>query len=399
MKSMRAFASSIAGIALAAVMLPAGGCGVRQTPAELFDAAFRAAGAREKITLYSRFLATDPAPNERVVALNNRAGAYREAGDLERALADYDAALALFDRSSEIFTNRGDLYLQRGEFNRAIADFDRAVAADPHAAMPYNHRGFAKRKRGELEAALADYDVAVELAPDRPEGYLGRGMARWEQNRLDAALQDFSRALALAPESVAALANRGAVWRQLGDLERALADFEQALRLAPEDPNVHRNRAIAYAVAGDDVAAVIDYDIAVRHGKTAPDRDYTVLLALLPAHRAGRLEPFQHHLDRIVVRHADWPYPIVRFYRGEIDARALLEATATEDARVALGRRCEAYYFLGARVLMDGRLRDAADYFDKVLATGLTSYIEYALAVAELKRLRPTALAPGRSGA
>ncbi len=370
---------------LGAAALLAGACATVD-PQDLFIKAYAAPDAKQKIRLYSRFLDARPAPNERVVALNNRANAYRDAGDPVHALRDYDEALALYDQSAEIYTNRGDLYLQLAETERALADFDRAVVLNPHAPQPYNHRGFVKRKRGQFDAALEDYNHALEVAPDHAPSYLGRGVVRWEMNRLEAAVLDFSRAIALDKQSVAAYDNRGAVYRQIGDYDRAMADFAAALELAPEDPGVHRNRAITYALQGEDAQALADYDFALRYSKSYGDRVYTLLMAQLPETRLGPDRKFESRLKQVVVRSNDWPLPALRFYRGELAAAAVLAAAGTDP-----GRLCEAYYYLGAHALMHGRADDAKDDFRRALGTNLSGYIEYALAHAELDRLAPVA--------
>lgn len=386
---------SFLGIASSLLVILLVSCAHRP-PAAIFDQASQAKDVQERIRLYTRFLEGDLEEADRVVALNNRANAYREAGDLNRALEDYSDAIARYDRSAEIYRNRGDLFLMRGEFGRALADFDRAIALNPHEPRSYEHRGFALRKQGDWPAALLAYGASIEIEPNKPGAFLGRGIVYWEMNRLRAAETDFSKAISLAPDSVAAYTNRGGVLRQLGEFDGAMADFDRAITLAPENPSPRRNRAVLHVVIGNDGAAVSDYDVALRYDEGWVSRAYTVLLALLPAHRVGQDAGFRSHLEQLVVRSDDWPRPVLRYYRDEIDAAALIAAARSPDADTESGRLCEAYYYLGARAAMAADRKTAIDYFTKAVETGKTNFLEHLLAEKEKTRLGSVAVGPDR---
>jgi tetratricopeptide (TPR) repeat protein len=46
--------------------------------------------------------------------------------------------------------------MAKGEIERAIADYNLAIATDPSQAMAYLYRGEARRAKGDLEEALAE---------------------------------------------------------------------------------------------------------------------------------------------------------------------------------------------------------------------------------------------------
>jgi tetratricopeptide (TPR) repeat protein len=66
---------------------------------------------------------------------------------------DYDAAIAITPKAN-FLTNRGDSYQFKGEVDRAIADYDAAIKLNPKFASAYNNRGAAFRKQGQLERAM-----------------------------------------------------------------------------------------------------------------------------------------------------------------------------------------------------------------------------------------------------
>jgi tetratricopeptide (TPR) repeat protein len=66
-----------------------------------------------------------------------RADAYKEKGDYDRALADYDQAIELNPENVRAYTGRGDLFERIGDRTRAIADFTKALALNPDMLPQY----------------------------------------------------------------------------------------------------------------------------------------------------------------------------------------------------------------------------------------------------------------------
>ena len=74
-------------------------------------------------------------------------------------------AIIRSDRSSSkdkavAYNNRGNFLRDRGELDRAIADFDAAVRLEPKSADTYINRGIARYRRGDLDRAMA---VSIRL--------------------------------------------------------------------------------------------------------------------------------------------------------------------------------------------------------------------------------------------
>ena len=71
------------------------------------------------------------------------------------------------------YTNRGVAYGKKGEVDRAIADFDKAIALDPKLAFAYFNRGVAYEKKGDKEQAIADFRKALEIDPSHQDAKEG----------------------------------------------------------------------------------------------------------------------------------------------------------------------------------------------------------------------------------
>ena len=63
------------------------------------------------------------------------------------------------------YHNRGDAYGLKGDVDRAISDYDKAIALNPNYAPAYDSRGRAYTSKGDYTRAVADVTKAGELAP------------------------------------------------------------------------------------------------------------------------------------------------------------------------------------------------------------------------------------------
>ena len=81
---------------------------------------------------------------DRVRALTARAGVLRRKQMIDRAIADYDAALRLDSSLADAYNARGELWRGKGDRRRAIMDFGAAVKLDPnHAAAKANYKSLS----------------------------------------------------------------------------------------------------------------------------------------------------------------------------------------------------------------------------------------------------------------
>ena len=84
----------------------------------------------------------------------------------------------------------------------------------------------------------------------------------------------------------------------------------------------------------------------------------------------------------------DWTSQIQRHLCGEIPESQFLAAAKHSDPKVEAGQICEAYFFAGYKILIEGDRAKSVDFFQKAVATGKTNFFEYQSAAAELKRLK-----------
>jgi tetratricopeptide (TPR) repeat protein len=129
------------------------------------------------------------------------------------------------------YYNRGVSNHNKGDVEKALADYEAALALNPDYANPYNGRANIKADRGDLAGALTDYDQALKREPMNARFLRNRGLTHAKKDDLTAGLADLDRAVGLDPTSPLAVFNRGEIFEKQGDRVRALADYRKALAL------------------------------------------------------------------------------------------------------------------------------------------------------------------------
>src|SRR5882757_9601223 len=124
--------------------------------------------------------------------------------DRNDALASCNVALAdkiLAKDSTATLINRGLIETSMGEAEKAIADYDAALARDANMAEAYIGRGLTLLRAERYEAARADFDQALALGTaDAHIVYFDRGVAQEKVGNITAAYHDYKQALAVAPD-------------------------------------------------------------------------------------------------------------------------------------------------------------------------------------------------------
>jgi protein O-mannosyl-transferase len=176
----------------------------------------------------------------------NRGVAYSNAGDFERALKDFTAAIALDPNYAEAYHSRGVVLGKQGKLKEAIADFTRAIDIEGALTAAYNNRGSAYGREGELDLAVRDFSRALMIDPNYAEAYKNRGIVYVMQGRVPDGILDFTRAVGSDPHYVEAYLNRGLIYGQEGRLQEAVSDLTRAIALDPSLAVAYQNRIVAY---------------------------------------------------------------------------------------------------------------------------------------------------------
>jgi len=152
--------------------------------------------------------------------------------DIADIAGDYNQTATLPVNSAALYRHRARVRFEQGQLDAAIADYTAAIAIAPTADAHY-HRGAAHLALGQAKEALADFNGAIALSPDYGQPYCDRALLRFKANEFQGALEDMEQAIALnASKKKDIYATRCLTHFCLGNPEQALADFEQLIELS-----------------------------------------------------------------------------------------------------------------------------------------------------------------------
>lgn len=160
-------------------------------------------------------------------------GRYGEAARLYEALVNSPSATEPETRAG-LLAEAGNAWLLAGDIGRAIAAFDAAVALVPDAPGLYVDRAVAFALAGDDWHAIDDLNRAEDLDPRRVEVFIYRATAYRYLEVYDLAREDIDRALAIEPRNPDALLERGNLKRLAGEDDGARADWLLVLEIDPE---------------------------------------------------------------------------------------------------------------------------------------------------------------------
>jgi tetratricopeptide (TPR) repeat protein len=204
---------------------------------EWFNLARQSKDPQERIADYSKALAAwteaDGLRNKAVV-LGNRANEERALDQFDVALADYNQAAVLAPQLAFVYTGRGTLFWIQGKFEEARVDYDQLIALDPKKGEPYALRAEVEQRLGRLDAADADLARARDIDPKSEEAHDDLGWLRIDQGKLDEALDELKIAAALSPTYGDPELGMAAVELQRGHEPQAREHWNKAVALEPK---------------------------------------------------------------------------------------------------------------------------------------------------------------------
>ena len=154
---------------------------------------------------------------------------------------DLNKALRLNPCFALAYNNRGNAYRQKGDYDRSIADYDVALRLDPKFAKAYRNRGRAYSDKGDYNQAIENYDNTVRLCPNYETEFIdsnfthGRGITPAEAGRAIELLDKIVEDCYQAENFGAAAYYSGVLILFSGNKHKARRCFEEARKQGFED--------------------------------------------------------------------------------------------------------------------------------------------------------------------
>lgn len=318
---------------------------------------------------------------------NNRGFTYRRLGNNNLALADFEKAIQLYGNSSNAYFayyNRGLLRCSQGCSDLAIADYNRAIELNPNFAEAYADRGSAYDFKGRQDLALADYNRAIQLDPNIPRAYNGRGWVYHQQRLYDQAIAEYTAAIRIDPKFAPAYCNRGFAYADIGEFDLAIRDDTKALELDPDlNDELYRSRALSYFYKNNNENAYRDtVTYLKRNGLKGEAAPYGIMIGYLGLRKTGNTEQAGTFLKEWLklLKPDAWSTQILKYFDGQMTADELLALADDND------KQTEAHAYIGEILLSENKRTEAFDHFYWVKQNGNKTFVEYIIALEELKR-------------
>jgi protein O-mannosyl-transferase len=195
-----------------------------------------------------------------VIILALASAAFIQASHWRNSETLWTHALDVTSDNDFAHNNLGYLCVDQGELDKAIAHFEAALEIrsrklDPHydvgSAFVQMNLADALARKGQPDEALVHYEEAIRLQPNYADAYYNRGNVLFAKGRIDEAIADWEKTLQIQPNDADAHTCMGNAFLRQGSPKEAIAHYEEAMALAPGDPHSRNNIAWVLATSSD----------------------------------------------------------------------------------------------------------------------------------------------------
>jgi tetratricopeptide (TPR) repeat protein len=144
-------------------------------------------------------------------------GKYRE------SIEKFAKTLQAGHETAIVYLSLGVAHLKVDEREKAIADFDKAIAIDAGNASAFYYRGTAHMLKEDYARAVSDFSRAVEIHPEHRAATFARGVSYVNMGRADEGSRDIKRAMVYAEAAMQGFSDMHG-WRT--QLDKVIAAME-----------------------------------------------------------------------------------------------------------------------------------------------------------------------------
>jgi tetratricopeptide (TPR) repeat protein len=285
---------------------------------------------------------------------------------------------------AEAHYHMGDLLLRGLRLKEAEEHLLKATGLDPKHASSVISLSSLRLLQGRRADGKKLLQEAINLDPKNYLGYLSYADLLVEDSQFEEAIKFYQQAAQLKPDAWRIHTGMARAYLGLGQEAEASKAYSAALRLDPRNPYINRSYSyIALRMARGSLAAVNALIYLKRQGW----RDDHSLHMALVAHFGYRQSQQKASADKVLEDAAtksdasSWPFPVVQYLQRKLTADELL-ALATDN-----NKQTEARAYIGMDLSINGEREAALAHLRWVAENGNKNFVEYPLALSEIKRL------------
>lgn len=251
---------------------------------------FAASGQyNDAISQFTKLIEENP---EYVDAYLARADAYEKSGQKAEAAEDYKRAATFKSKDADIYYNAGRLYYNLEQYNDALPMLEKVTELDKkhinayrykmesHIALEqydkalieanelvkleengqnYAKRGFIQDKLSNYNQAETDYKKSLQKNPNVLETHVALADVLYKSKKYDESLTNCNKALSLNDKSKEALWIRSKIYKEKIDYPNAINDLSKMIIFAPDDAEAFFHRGIYYQEFNQHQSAINDF--------------------------------------------------------------------------------------------------------------------------------------------
>ncbi len=237
-------------------------------------------------------------------ARNALALALARQGEVDKAIAELELALAAGRRSPQVLCNLGVIHQSRGDLEVASRYFTGALRRNPsHIAARYN-RGLCAALKGRPRAAIEDFSALARVDPDHAWGLIQRAIAWHRLGNRRRALEPARRAAVVSRGDFYVLYNAGTIMLRKELVDQAVTELERAYEINPQSIEVILNLGVAVYLGGRPRQALDHFRAAVRLSPRHALARYNCAIAYC---MADMLDEAEREADELLTLYPDFP--------------------------------------------------------------------------------------------
>lgn len=227
----------------------------------IFTLALNESDLDQKIDLYTKIINLTGYCAE---AFNNRAIAYRDKYLFDKAIADYNIAVALNPKDIAVIRNRGLVYCLEGEYKKSKEDFEYCLSLEPTDGTLYKDIGTLLVFQKKYDASISYFLKAIELLPEERDTYGALQNAYIKTGNLKQALACSKKMIEIAPDYYASYSGMGNILERMKECVPAIEAYTRAIELNDGKDGkmlstIYNDRAFVYINNYDICSKLPDY--------------------------------------------------------------------------------------------------------------------------------------------
>jgi protein O-GlcNAc transferase len=217
-----------------------------------------------------------PDPAAESVAQKEQGDAHLRNGDLAKAKANYQHAIALNPNYAKAHSNLGFVLKEQENYADAERSLKTAIDIDPTIADAHYMLGTISQIQGKPEDATRHFGKALELDPDHEFACRDLCYVLFQLGKIEAAKEVINNGIARNPGNPAHHFFLGNLYLHTRELDKAASCFRTALSILPAYVEAHFNLGLVLQEQGKLSEAVASYKNAISFNPDFADAHYNL---------------------------------------------------------------------------------------------------------------------------